>query len=85
MRSKFIQDVEKFSTDMVERLPETKEGGIIILAVDDSKDGDVLVSVIANKIHKRQLVKLFLLKEDLQQDIIDVLDEDEFNSERKEQ
>lgn len=77
MRSVFIQDVENFCKDMGERLPETKEGGIIILAVDDSKDGDVLVSVIANKIHKRQLVKSFLLKEDLQQDIIDALEDEE--------
>lgn len=77
MKSKFLQDVENFYNDMVKRLPETKEGGIIILAVDDSKDGDVLVSIIANKIHKRQLVRSFLLKEDLQQDIIDVLEEED--------
>ncbi len=77
MKSKFIQDVENFSKDMSKRLPETKEGGIIILAVDDSIDGDMLVSVIANKIHKRQLVKSFLLKEDLQQDIIDVLEDED--------
>lgn len=76
MKSKFIQDVENFSKDMVKRLPETKEGGIIILAVDDSIDGNVLVSVIANNSQKRLLVKSFLLKEDLQQDIIDVLEED---------
>ena len=77
MKSKFIQDVENFSKDMSKRLPETKEGGIIRLAVDDSIDGDMLVSVIANKIHKRQLVKSFLLKEDLQQDIIDVLEDED--------
>lgn len=77
MKSEFIQDVEKFSKDMAERLPETKEGGIIILAVDDSNDGDVLVSVIANKTHKRQLVRSFLSNEDLRQDIIDVLESEE--------
>lgn len=77
MKSKFIQDVENFSKDMVKRLPETKEGGIIILAVDDPIDGNVLVSVIANNSQKRLLVKSFLLKEDLQQDIIDVLEEED--------
>lgn len=75
MKSKFIQDVENISKEMAERLPETKEGGIIILAVDDSKDGDTLVSIIANKIHKRKLVRSFLLKEDLLKDIIEVLEE----------
>lgn len=75
MKSVFIQDVENYSKDMAKRLPETKEGGIIILAVDDSKDGDVLVSVIANDIYKRQLVRSFLLKEDLQKYIIEVLEE----------
>lgn len=74
MKSEFIQDVEEFSRDMTERLPETKEGGIIVLAVDDSNDGDVLVSIIANEIHKRQLVKALFSEEYLRQDIIDVLE-----------
>lgn len=74
MRSGFIQDVEALAKGMTERLPKTKEGGIIILAVDDCDDGEELVSIVANKAHRRQLVRAFLSKEDLQQDIIDFLE-----------
>lgn len=77
MKSEFIQDVEELSKDMAERLPATKEGGIIILAVDDSNDGDVLVSVIANKAHKKQLVRSFLSNPDIQQEIIEVLENED--------
>lgn len=74
MRSEFIQDVEALAKAMAERLPKTKEGGIIILAVDDCADGEELVSIIANKVHKRQLVRAFFSKEELQHDITDFLE-----------
>lgn len=72
MKSKFIQDVEAFASKMSERLPLTREGGIIIMATDNK---DVATCIIATPSSRKTLVERMLANEDIQNDVIEIVEE----------
>lgn len=74
MKSQFIQDVEAFAQQMADRLPVTNEGGIIIMAVDDT---DVAHCVIAKPSHRKDMVQRLLCDEDIQGDILNIISDNQ--------
>lgn len=72
MKSQFIQDVEEFASQMAERLPITREGGIIIMATDNK---DIVTGIIATPSYRKTLVERMLTNEDIQNDVIEIVEE----------
>lgn len=73
-KSKFIQDVEAFANQMAKRLPVTREGGIIIMAIDRN---EIMTSIIAKSADRKDMVERMLINEDIQNDVIKILEESE--------
>ncbi len=72
MKSQFIQDVEAFANEMAVRLPNTHEGGIIIMATDGN---DIAKCFIARPSHRKELVGHMLTDEDIQNDVLKIVAE----------
>lgn len=62
MESKFFSDLFEFAEQMKKRLPQTKEGGIIILATDEEK---FLIGKIATHQQVKKILKEFIAEEEV--------------------
>lgn len=74
MKSQFIQDVEAFARQMADRLPETNEGGIIIMATDNK---DIAHCIIARPSHRKDMVQRLLCDEDIQGDVLSIINDNQ--------